>query len=243
MARGVDGRDVFNDDHDRRAFLDAMSRVANQSHADIIAHCLMGNHFHLAIKVATAPLSAIMHRILGGYVRTFNPRHQRTGHLFQARYKSLLCFNDPYLARLIRYIHMNPVRAGLVANPVDWPWSSAARFGEASCDLTGFDPWRNEHSGPSLIRIQQEKIEIDVLAEELAARAQISIDAIRSKNRERGLVAVRRQLAGDAVANGHTLTEVARWLNKSVVSVSDYCRKLKTESLAPDYFSRAPVSE
>src|SRR6185503_15252840 len=90
----------------------------------ILAYCLMGNHFHLAMRVGNIPLSRIMHRMLTTYAMAFNFRHDRTGHLFQARYKAILCLDDAYLLGLVRYIHLNPVRAGLVPKPENWPWSS-----------------------------------------------------------------------------------------------------------------------
>ncbi len=90
----------------------------------IYAYCLMPNHFHLALKVSAVPLGSLMQRILTGYSITFNHRHDRTGHLFQARYKSIPCLEDRYLLSLINYIQMNPVRAGLVKSAADWSWSS-----------------------------------------------------------------------------------------------------------------------
>ena len=130
MARGVDGREVFVDDLDRRDFLGTILGLKSQTNCSIIAYCLMGNHFHLAIKVGTTPLSHIMHRLLTAYVIGFNARHAREGHLFQARYKSVLCLDDSYLIALVRYIHMNPVRAGLTVGPEDWPWSSHRYYAE-----------------------------------------------------------------------------------------------------------------
>ncbi|MCR4295507.1 MAG: transposase, partial [Elusimicrobia bacterium] len=120
MAKGVDGRAIYTDDADRIGFLKSLNRIVNESGASVLAYCLMGNHFHLAIKVGAVPLSSVLQRILTSHALTFNIRHDRTGHLFQARYRSNLCLTDAYLTALIRYIHMNPVRAGLVSRPEDW---------------------------------------------------------------------------------------------------------------------------
>lgn len=96
----------------------------HETNTVILAYCLMPNHFHLAVKVSTVPLGRVMLRILTSYVNTFNNRHERTGHLFEARHKAKICLTDRYLLGLIRYIQMNPVRAKLVKNAEDWPWSS-----------------------------------------------------------------------------------------------------------------------
>ena len=128
MSRGVDGRDIFIDDRDRQVFLRCILRLKLETQHTILAYCLMGNHFHFAVKVANIPLSCIMHRLLTSYAIAFNARHDRQGHLFQARYKSVLCLNDRYLIALVRYIHMNPVRAGMVAQPGFWPWSSHRQY-------------------------------------------------------------------------------------------------------------------
>ena len=124
MARGVDGREIFADDSDRQTFLATTRGLKRETDCSVLAYCLMGNHFHFAIRVGRTPLSRIMHRLLTVYAMAFNFRHDRQGHLFQARYKSVLCLDDAYLIALIRYIHMNPVRRGLVSSPELWAWSS-----------------------------------------------------------------------------------------------------------------------
>lgn len=124
LARGVDGREVFADDADRHCFLSTLSRLRRETGFSLLAYCLMGNHFHLAIKVSDIPLGVILQRLLTAYVKTFNSKYERTGHLFQSRYTAILCRDDRYLLGLVRYIHMNPVRANLVATPAQWPWSS-----------------------------------------------------------------------------------------------------------------------
>jgi putative transposase len=74
------------------------------------------NHFHLLIRSGSIPVAGIMRRLLTGYAVNFNMRHRRSGHLFQNRYKSILCQEEPYLLELVRYIHLNPIRAGVVAD-------------------------------------------------------------------------------------------------------------------------------
>ncbi len=128
MARGVDGREIFSDDQDRHHFMRILTHVFREMDAQRLAYCLMGNHFHLAVKVGITQLSILMQRILTSYSLSFNHRHVRTGHLFQARYKAVICLDNAYLAALIRYIHGNPVRAGLTKSPDLWRWSSYAEY-------------------------------------------------------------------------------------------------------------------
>jgi REP element-mobilizing transposase RayT len=234
MARGVNGQDIFTDDRDRIAFLDAVSRIEKESSAQIIAYCLMGNHFHLAIKVGPVPLASIMHRILTGYSLRFNARHERTGHLFQARYKAILCLDDAYLAGLIRYIHMNPVRAGFVAAPQEWPWSSVHRHGDKSGELLDFDPWPKDAArAADLTRNpDNERPDLTEIAAGVAAASDVRLDALRSRARDQRLVAARRELTREAIGHGHSLTAIAKWLNTGLSSVSRYSRRVMQQSKA-----------
>jgi len=124
ILRGNSRQDIFFDAGDRtRLFLllqESTERFAYRVHA----FCLMTTHIHLAIQVGTVPLSRIMQNIGFRYTQFINRKYQRSGHLFQGRYKSLLIDADSYLLELIRYIHLNPVRAGIVQCPEEYPWSS-----------------------------------------------------------------------------------------------------------------------
>lgn len=90
----------------------------------LYAYCLMPNHIHLLIEAEENPISTILHRILSRYSRFFNFCRNRRGHLFQGRYKAILCSKNIYLLGLLRYIHLNPFKARLVGTPSQWPWSS-----------------------------------------------------------------------------------------------------------------------
>ena len=90
------------------------------------AYCLMGNHYHLVIETPLANLSLGMRQLNGLYARRFNLRHGRVGHVFQARFRSILVASDAYLLAVCRYVVLNPVRAGLCSHPQEWPWSSYA---------------------------------------------------------------------------------------------------------------------
>jgi REP element-mobilizing transposase RayT len=114
MIRGIERRAIFRNDKDRESFLDRMGRILLESSTPCYAWSLLGNHAHFLLKTGKMPIARLMRRVLTGYAVTFNRRYGRTGHLFQNRYKSILCEEDVYLLELVRYIHLNPLRAGLV---------------------------------------------------------------------------------------------------------------------------------
>jgi REP element-mobilizing transposase RayT len=114
-VRGIERRNIFLDDQDRYNFLDRLGTVVEHTETICYAWALIPNHFHLLLQTGSAPLATVMRRLLTGHAVSFNQRHKRHGHLFQNRYKSILCQEDPYLLELVRYIHLNPLRVGLVA--------------------------------------------------------------------------------------------------------------------------------
>ena len=129
IARGVERRAIFLDDQDRGKFLDRLSDSLNDSETLCYAWSLMPNHFHLLLLPTRFKLAVLMRRLLTGYAVSFNLLHHRVGHLFQNRYKSIVCDKETYLLELIRYIHLNPIRAGLVGTLEDldrYPWSGHA---------------------------------------------------------------------------------------------------------------------
>ncbi|WP_155313723.1 transposase [Desulfosarcina ovata] len=114
ILRGINRRKIFFDDFDRDDFLDRLGGILADSKTPCYAWALMTNHTHLLLRTGTVPIATVMRRLLTGYAVSFNRRHRRSGHLFQNRYKSILCEEDPYLLELVRYIHLNPLRAGIV---------------------------------------------------------------------------------------------------------------------------------
>ena len=116
MARGIERRKIFWDDKDRSSFLERLAVILDETQTQCYAWTLIPNHFHLLLRTGPTPLSTVMRRLMTGYAVTFNIRHRRSGHLFQNRYKSVICEEDPYLLELIRYIHLNPLRAGIVTD-------------------------------------------------------------------------------------------------------------------------------
>ena len=123
-SRGVERRDIFLDDADRRTFLKTLADAVPRFRWRLHAYVLMNNHYHLLVETIDATLSRGMQRIGGDYAETFNKRHDRVGHLFQGRFRAHLIDSETYLLRVARYIVRNPVRAGLVARAAEWPWSS-----------------------------------------------------------------------------------------------------------------------
>jgi putative transposase len=124
MLRGNGGQDIFfsGDDFSRLFLLlqEGTERFGYRVHG----FCCMPNHLHLLLQVSDIPLSQGMQNLSFRYTQWINRRHDRRGHLFQGRYKALLVDEDSYLLELVRYVHLNPVRRGMVADPVDYPWSS-----------------------------------------------------------------------------------------------------------------------
>ena len=116
MGRGIEKRKIFLSDWDRNDFIHRLELLCEEGALEIYAWVLMPNHFHILCKTRNMPLASIMRKILTGYVVNFNKRHHRYGHLFQNRYKSIVCQEDSYLKELVRYIHLNPLRSGLVAD-------------------------------------------------------------------------------------------------------------------------------
>jgi len=116
IVRGIARRKIFYDDEDRDNILNRLGRILIDTDTSCFAWALIPNHFHLLLRTGLTPVSTVMRRLLTGYAVSFNHRHKRHGHLFQNRYKSILCQEDTYLLELVRYIHLNPIRAGIVAD-------------------------------------------------------------------------------------------------------------------------------
>ena len=114
IFRGIERTAIFKDALDYRNFIDRLGNILKETDTPCFAWALLKNHVHLLLRTGLAPISTVMRRLLTGYAQQFNRRHQRSGHLFQNRYKSFLCEEETYLRELVRYIHLNPLRAGIV---------------------------------------------------------------------------------------------------------------------------------
>jgi len=111
IVRGIERRKIFYDDFDRDNFLERLGSVLTETSTPCFAWALIPNHLHMLLRTGDAPIATVMRRLLTGYAVSFNRRHRRHGQLFQNRYKSILCQEDLYLLELVRYIHLNPLRA------------------------------------------------------------------------------------------------------------------------------------
>lgn len=124
ITRGNQRQRIFRDDRDRQKYLEILSNLKTQFSFRIPAYVLMPNHVHLLVESGDIPLSRMMQRLGSGYTQYFNRRHKQVGHLFQGRYRAILCDKDSYLLELTRYLHLNPLRAQLVKDPREYKWSS-----------------------------------------------------------------------------------------------------------------------
>jgi putative transposase len=129
MVRGMEGNCIVSDDDDRKFFVTRMGVVAAATGTTVYAWSLMSNHAHILLKSGPEGISSFMSKLLTGYAIRYNNRHKRHGHLFQNRYKSIVCEEEPYFLKLVSYIHLNPLRAGLVGTLAElqlYPWSGHA---------------------------------------------------------------------------------------------------------------------
>ena len=116
IIKGIERRKIFRDDRDRENFLERLGKLLVETKTGCYAWAFLENHAHFLLRTGKVTLATFMRRLLTGYVVSFNRRYKRHGHLFQNRYKSIVCQEDTYLQELVRYIHLNPLRAGMVPN-------------------------------------------------------------------------------------------------------------------------------
>lgn len=139
IVRGNQRQDIFLDDKDRLEYLSRVASCKEKNGLILYAYVLMSNHVHLLIETPKSPISKIMQLINFTYTRAFNRRHGKVGHLFQGRYKAILCNRDEYLLALVRYIHLNPVRAKMVTMPQEYLWSSHREYVELKKGMVDTD--------------------------------------------------------------------------------------------------------
>lgn len=132
LCRGNQGQDIFEDDRDRQRYLDLLQESQKRFGYRLYAYVLMRNHVHHLVEIGQTPLSKVMQNILFRYTRYWNGRYGKRGHLFQGRYRAILCEKESYLLELIRYLHLNPVRSKIVNDPSQYPWSSHRAYVEGN---------------------------------------------------------------------------------------------------------------
>ena len=126
MVRGIDKSKIFRDEQDKARFLERLGQNVLDAKCAVYAWVLMDNHVHILFRSGQAGISAVMRKLLTWYAQYFNRRYSRKGHLFENRYKSILCDEDNYLLALVRYIHLNPIRANIIQTIADldkFPWT------------------------------------------------------------------------------------------------------------------------
>ncbi|MEN6325889.1 MAG: transposase [Syntrophomonas sp.] len=125
MVRGINRQDIFHDDEDMQRYLETIAHMKKENRFKVYGFCLMTNHVHILVQEKEEEISRVMKRIGTSYAWWYNSKYDRVGHLFQDRYKSEGVDNDAYLLSVRRYIHKNPMMAGLAQEPEDYRWSSA----------------------------------------------------------------------------------------------------------------------
>lgn len=124
MSRGNRRTRIFEDKEDYQTFISLLARAQKLFPFFLISYCLMTNHIHLQIETIDHSPSKIMHCLLSNYSRYFNTKYEYVGHLFQGRFLDEIINNDSYFLTTSKYIHLNPVKANIVDNPIEYPWSS-----------------------------------------------------------------------------------------------------------------------
>ena len=135
IARGNNRKEIFKEEEDYADFLKILQALKQKTSFKLFGYCLMPNHFHLLMEVGRTSTSVVMQRLLTSYTKHYNKKYKKIGHLFQGRCKSIICEKDNYLLELVRYIHLNPLRAGLVRRPLDWEWSGHKEILSDNCRL------------------------------------------------------------------------------------------------------------
>jgi len=143
IGKGVEGINIFTDNIDRNKFLQLLQKMANSHKVQLFSYVLMDTHFHLLLKTEEANLSRAMQLLNSSYAHWFNIKHIRKGHLFQDRYKSHIVLNSLYLYSVASYINLNPVEAGLVDSPEEYPWSSFQYFLSTKNQNNNIPSWLN----------------------------------------------------------------------------------------------------
>ena len=195
MLRGVNRQPIFVDDEDNEKFLRILTECKEASGFELFAYCLMGNHVHLLLKEASEGLELIFRRIGSRYVRWFNWKYNRSGHLFQDRFRSEAVENDGYFVVALRYIHQNPVKAGISASIGAYKWSSYNdyvhkngivdhKFALSIIGEAHFVAVMSEERNDSCMELSGKRLNDDELVNEISTRFRIEAIQIQDMPRD-----------------------------------------------------------
>lgn len=216
--RGVGQMDIFRTDADRSRFLCLVVEAFRRWGTSLVAYCLMGNHFHVVAIVGEVTIERAMHWVLTRYAQYFNWRYERSGHVFQNRFKAIPCRNDRYLFELIAYTHLNPVRAGMTANPEAWPWSSHGEYAGVQAGIvdfarveavTGYSREELRKRYAESLGNRPEEQPLDEMVRIAAYFVGVQSDDLASGAWGRPFTRGRRLVLAWGTRAGHTLTEIA----------------------------------
>lgn len=261
FSRGNNKNAIFVDNKDYNVFLKQLFEVKSEKDFSLYAYCLMPNHFHLLIETVQEPLSRIMQKLLTLYGIYFNSTYDRSGHVFQGRYKAVICQKEEYLFKLLQYIHLNPLRAGLTKDINGYKWSShlicSGKINNKNLSLEKlfqrmdcrsitegrktYNNLINEHINEETINsfdikfnkilLQYNYSTLHDILEKILIGTKISKNDILSKSQNREVNKARKEFSFEAVNHGYTLKEIADFINRDASVVCKYVRDLRNIKL------------
>lgn len=157
IQRGNNREFIFEQKEDKEYLLELIKEYRETMGFKLYGYVIMGNHYHLIIRISETPLKDIMHRINNIFSRHYNRKNKRTGHVFENRYKGILVIDDRYLLSLLRYVHQNPVSANICKNIKDYHWSKYLKVARTFADMDGSDKIRKKDVASALMSRDLEK--------------------------------------------------------------------------------------
>lgn len=241
IARGNHQQTIFPDDGYYLHYLSLLEKNAVKHSVTIHAYALMTNHVHLLAQVGEQPLGEFMQGVQQGHTQYVNTRNQQSGHLFQGRYQAYLVENDTYLLTLVRYIHLNPVTAGIVKDPIDYRWSSHRHYlggdGEGRVE-TSFIRAMMENGGTEIGDYQllprgrgqpRDQSALNALVDGVARFAGLTSEEILRVTKEREITEARQLCVYLAGEQGYSLSDIAGCLGRARSSISEAIRGVRAD--------------
>ena len=243
MIRGINKEKIFQNEQDKGKFMKIVRNKNGDGGVLIIAYCLMDNHFHLVAKGEIRALSNLMKKINIAYASYYNKNRERVGHVFQDRFRSEAVETDEYLYGLVRYVHNNPVKAGIVMSPEDWLWSSCKEYLKESFIISDKEAadikamfggkrnfLKNHRKDDEYVFLDMEKdmdenrmlIAKGILNREIESKRLVNIQALKKDKN-----AFRETLAAIAVKTGMSRADMSKLLSTSESTVNRELRYVK----------------